>query len=154
MPAGLSSGTTYYAERLTEHTFAVRATAGGSALTFTDAPDPVMVVAPLDVDSAIAWADALIDNMLPAHVVPITGDIPPIVKMSSAELAAGKLLAISGASSVSLSETIDAAMKRLERWGKGVPLRNPDAPAAAGLASPALASRTDSRGWRRYGGRC
>lgn len=151
LPAGLAVGTTYYARRLSEHTFAVQATSGGSTITFTDADDPIVVVAPLDVDSAIAWADALIDDMLPAHVVPIDGDVPAIVRMTSAELAAGKLSAVMGCASKSLAETVDQAQRRLERWSKGVPLRGPDAPEAASLAISATASATDPRGWRRFG---
>lgn len=152
LPAGLSANVTYYAQAVTEHAFRVRDTAGGSAITFSDADDPLLVLSPLPVAAAIAWADAIIDDMLPAHVVPITGTVPEIVRMTSAELAAGKLLAVMGAASASLSDTVDRATKRLERWAKGIPLRGPDAPAPAGLASAATVPYVDRRGWGRFGG--
>lgn len=154
LPAELSEGTTYYAESLTEHTFRVRATAGGVALTITDAVDPVMVVTPLPVAEAIAWAEQVIYDSLPAHAVPLaqSAPVPELLRITCAELAAGKLLALSGAASRSLSETVDMALKRVERWGKGVPLRDPNAPARTNLAATASAPPSDARGWRRYGG--
>jgi hypothetical protein len=153
LPPELVEGTTYYAESLTEHTFRVRATAGGAAISITDADDPVMVVVPLPIAETIAWAEQIIYDSLPAHAVPLAqGDaVPTILRMTCAELAAGKLLALSGAASRSLSDTVDAALKRVERWGKGIPLRDPDAPARTNLAA-ASAPASDSRGWKRYGG--
>ncbi len=164
MPAGLSAGTTYYAEFATEHTFRVRATAGGAAITFTDADadEPIVVVAPLNRSAAIEYADRLIDDMVPGQTVPFDNatyypdGVPAIIKMTSAEIAAGKLLAISGSASRSLADTVDAAVKRLERWAKGLPVRGtPDASRAnLSVSSPpaAVSVCTDSRGWRRWGG--
>jgi hypothetical protein len=154
LPSPLSEGVTYYAESLTEHTFRVRATAGGPALTLTDTDDPIMVIVPLPIAEAIAWAEQVIYDSLPAHAVPIAQSmlVPELLRMTCAELAAGKLLAISGAASRSLSETVDMALKRVERWGKGVPLRDPNAPARTNLAASASSPPSDARGWRRYGG--
>lgn len=154
LPAELSEGVTYYAEAVTEHTFRVRAEPGGAALTLTDTDDPIMVVVPLPIAEAIAWAEQVIYDSLPAHAVPIaqSAAVPQLLRMTCAELAAGKLLAISGAASRSLSETVDMALKRVERWGKGVPLRDPDAPARTNLAASASSPPSDARGWRRYGG--
>lgn len=151
LPAELSEGVTFYAEAVTEHTFRVRATAGGAALTITDTDDPIMVIVPLPIAESIEWASRIIDDSLPAHAAPIDGVVPAIIRSTCAELAAGKLLAISGAASRSLSETVDMALKRVERWGKGVPLRDPDAPARTNLAA-ASAPPSDARGWKRYGG--
>lgn len=154
LPAGLAAGTTYYASPLTEHTFRVRSSAGGSLVTFTDAEDPIMVLSPLPIAESIAWADRMIDDWIPAHAVPIDSAVPEIVRMTSAELAAGKLLAVMGAASQSLSDTADRAQKRLERWGKGVPLPGPSEsnPARTNLAAVATAQAADTRGWRRFGG--
>jgi hypothetical protein len=153
LPVELSEGTTYYAEALTEHTFRVRITAEGSAISITTATDPVMLIVPLPIVEAIAWAEQVIYDSLPAHAVPIaqTDPVPTLLKMTCAELAAGKLLALSGSASRSLSDTVDAALKRVERWGRGIPLRDPDAPARTNLAA-ASAPASDSRGWKRYGG--
>jgi hypothetical protein len=154
LPTELSEGVTYYAEALTEHTFRVRATAGGAALSLTDTDDPIMVIVPLPIAEAIAWAEQVIYDSLPAHAVPIaqSDPVPALLKMTCAELAAGKLLSLCGAASRSLSDTVDMALKRVERWGKGVPLRDPDAPARTNLAASASSPPSDARGWRRYGG--
>lgn len=167
LPAGLAAGTTYYAEALNEHTFRVRATAGGAALTFSDAEDPLMVIAPLNREAAIEWADRLIDDMCPGQAVPFDdaslypAGVPPIVRMTSAELASGKLLSVTGGASRSLSETVDAAVKRLARWAGGVPLRGTPNTTRANLAASSppgsttsgyIAPAADPRGWRRYGG--
>jgi hypothetical protein len=155
MPSGLTANTTYYAQAESAHTFKVRATPSGAALTFSDADDPILVVTALDRDSCIAWAGAVLEDMLPAHVMPLEDPIPPIIRMTCAELAAGKLLSTAGGASASLVDIVDKATKRLERWAKGVPLRaSADAPAppAAGLAASATAPFADRRGWSRFGG--
>lgn len=158
MPAGLALGTTYYAQYETEHTFRVRETAGGAAITFTDADDPIMVIAPLNRGAAIEWADRLLDDMIPGQAVPFDDvalypeGVPPIIRMTSAELAAGKLLAMTGAASRPLADIVDAAIKRVERWAKGLPVRGTPAETRTNLAAVATVPVYDSRGWRRYGG--
>lgn len=152
LPPELSANTTYYVQAETEHTFKLRATPGGSALSFTDAEDPIIVVSPLPVSEAIAWAERIIDDSLPAHLAPITGTVPEIVRMTCAELAAGKLLALSGAASVSLTATVDAALARLARWAKGVPVRGSDVPPRTNISVVASTPFADRRGWNRFGG--
>jgi hypothetical protein len=158
MPTGLLAGVTYYAQNETEHTFRVRATAGGAALTFTDAEDPLVVIAPLNTAAAILWSDRMVDDMSAGQAVPFDdltlypAGVPEIVRMTSAELAAGKLLAVSGAASRSLAETVDAAVKRLERWSKGLPVRATPAESRANVAAVAVAPYVDRRGWSRFGG--
>jgi hypothetical protein len=166
MPTGLSSGVTYFAQYETPHTFRVRATAGGAALTFTDAEDPLVVIAPLNKDAAIEKASRIVDDMVPGQEVPFDDTtlypdgVPAIIQITTAELASGILLAGTGSASRSLAEVLDAAGKRLERWAKGVPVRGtPDDSrynqAAAAPASTSVTAATcvsDPRGWRRYGG--
>jgi hypothetical protein len=162
MPAGLVAGTTYYAQAESEHTFKVRATAGGAAITFTNADDPLVVVAPVDRASFIAWADRIIDDMVPGQATPFDdvtlypAGVPEIVRMTSAELASGKMLAVTGSASRSLAETVDMAQKRLTRWAAGLPVRGtPDASRtnlAAGAAPVLPTASTDPRGWKRWGG--
>lgn len=161
MPSGLVAGTTYYAELETESTFKVRATPGGSALTFSDATDPLMVIAPLDRASFIAWADRMIDDMVPGQAVPFDdaslypAGVPEIIRMTSAELAAGKMLAQTGAASRSLADTVDLAQKRLARWAGGLPVRGTPDTSRQNIPAQApgmLAAPCDGRGWRRYGG--
>ena len=164
MPAGLITGTTYYAEYVSDHAFRVRATAGGAAISFDDAEDPLIVTAVVDRDSWIEWADRLIDDMVPGQAVPFDDTdlypdgVPAIIRMTSAELAAAKGLAMSGAASRSIADVIDLAHKRLARWATGVPVRGTPAASrdnlAASSGAPSVATSTgaDPRGWRRYGG--
>lgn len=158
MPAGLSAGVTYYAQAETEHTFRVRASAVGAAIAFDDAADPLMVIAPLNRDAAIAWASRAIDDMAAGQGVPFDdvalypAGVPEIIKITAAELAAGKLLAISGSASRSLADTVDAALKRVERWAKGLPVRGTPVESRANLAVVATVPVYDARGWRKWGG--
>ena len=113
----------------------------------------VLAVATLPIEASILWACAFIEDMLPAHVVPIDEDaVPQIIKQTAAELAASKLATYGGFSAPTLSAAIETVTKKLERWAKGVPIRGVNAPKSAGLASRS-APRVDTRGWSTYGGR-
>jgi hypothetical protein len=153
LPAPLVAGTSYYAIPVTDDSFSVATTEDGSSVNITSAGSLFVAIAPLPVAAAISWASQIIDDMLPAHVVPIEADaIPEIVRFTCAELAAGKLAARSGNASKSLTEIVDAANKRLARWGKGVPIRGAVVPPHAGLSASATAPFRDRRGWNRWGG--
>lgn len=154
LPAPLVEGTTYYVVALTDSTFSVATSAGGSVIDLTSAGSAsrILVIAALPVEAAIDWASRIIDDLLPAHVVPLAEPYPEVVRMTCAELAAGKLLTFTGGTSASLTAMVDAATKRLERWAKGVPIRGDNAPKAAGLASSTALPHSDPQGWRRYGG--
>jgi hypothetical protein len=154
LPSPLVAGTTYYAKPTSESYFQVAASPGGAAIDLTTAGSGVVVNAPLPIDAAIEFASALIDDMLPAHAVPLVEPYPPIITMTCAELAAAKLAARSGAASVSLTVMADAARKRLERWATGVPVRGTgtSAQTPTNLAQSVTAPALDSRGYRRWGG--
>ncbi len=151
LPSPLAAGTVYYVIALTASTFKVAAAAAGVAINLTTDGARVLVIAPSPVAAAIAWADRMIDDRVP-HLVPFPAPVPDIVRMTSAELAASKLLAMTGATSKSLGDTYDAAMKRLERWAKGAPIRDPNATASSNLAVSATVPYCDPRGWNRFGG--
>lgn len=152
LPSPIVAGTTYYALVLDAHRFAVAAVAGGVAIDLTTAGSRVLVLAPLPIDAAISWASRVIDDMLPAHVVPLTAPYPEIVRMTCAELAAGKLAARSGTTSSSLASILEGAMKRVERWARTIPIRGTNAPKSAGLACAVAVATRDPGGWRRWGG--
>jgi hypothetical protein len=152
LPSPLVEGTSYFAAPVDEHRFQVAATAGGSVLDLTTAGSKTIAIVPSPVAAAIRWASRMIDDMLPAHLVPLTAPYPEVIRMTCAELAASKLLALSGTASKTISEIADAARKRLERWGRGIPIRGDNAPPAANLACSAVAAPLDTRGWRQYGG--
>lgn len=152
LPAPLVAGTAYFAKPTTDDAFQVAATAGGAAITLTTVGARIVAIAPLPIASAIAWASRLVDDMLPAHLVPLVAPIHELVRMTAAELAVGKLLGRTGSASKSLAEMVDAARKRLERWAKGVPLRGENVPLATNLAASASVPYRDPRGWGRFGG--
>ena len=106
-------------------------------------------MAPVPVQAAIDFGAELINDVIP-HLLPLVAPYPPIVVMTNAELAIGKLLAITGSGSKSLGEMVDVARKRLERWAAGAQVRGANAQPSANLAA-ATAAATDSRGWRRFG---
>lgn len=152
LPAPLVEGTTYYAIPRTDSTFALAATAGGSAINLTADGENVLVVVPLPIAESIAWASRVIDESLPEHVVPLVAPYPEIVVMTCAELAAGKLSGRDGFVAKPLADIVDAATKRLARWAAGVPIRGENAPEPAGLAVTATTPYLDSRGWNKFGG--
>lgn len=154
LPGGITAGVTYYALPLTESTFAVSATQGGAAVDITSSGTPgrILAIVRLSIPEIISGMSRAIDDMLPGHVVPIEGDVPPIVRMTCAELAAEKVLALTGGPSKGLMTIFDAAKKRLEQWAKGVPIRGEGGQQQAGGAVSASVPYSDPRGWTRHGG--
>ena len=152
MPAPLVEGTPYYAKPVDQHAFQLAAAPGGAAIDLTTTGGRLRVVAPLPIAQACAWASRILDDMLPAHVVPFDAlAIPELVRMTAAELAAWKLTSRAGSSSVALSEMLKEARARLDRWAKNhVPVRGEtDAPRAS--LAVVSATRRDVAGWRRFG---
>lgn len=148
LPDPIVEATTYYAIAVSDDTFSVSVAVDGAAINLTTAGTYVLAIVPLPIARAIGWASTQIDDMLPAHLVPLEAPYPPTVVMTAAELAAGKLGYFTGLESRSLSAVFDAAQKRLARWAKGVPLRGVNTPTASNLAaSSAGAARLDRRGW-------
>lgn len=148
MPDPLVENTEYFAVYVNDNDFSVALTSGGSAVDLTTAGKDILVVAEIPFASTIAWASEMINDMLPAHVVPLEEPYPEIVIMTCAELAAGKLMARQGNSPSDLSSVVANAQKRLERWGKGVPIRGTDAPTRHNLSVSAGRAYNDSTGWR------
>ena len=150
LPAPLVADVVYYALPLSDSAFQVAAAPGGAPVNFTTDGDGVYVVASVPWEATIEWASRLVDDMLPAHALPLAQPYPPVVRMTTAELVAGKLAKYTGAEPVAITAIADAAKARLERWARGVPLRGPDVPKRAALAISG-ASRTPPD-WTRYGG--
>ncbi len=154
LPAPLVAGTTYYAIALTPSTFKVAAAPAGGAVSLTTDGVRVLVISPAPIAAAIEWADRLIDSMAMGHQVPFTAPVPALVKHLSAELAAGKLLAMSGAASKSIADMVTEARKSLARLSKGATIRDENATDPANLAASASVPYLDRRGWGRFGGLC
>ncbi len=160
LPQPIIAGVNYYVIPVTESKFQVAAVADGPAIDLITDGSRIVAIVPLDIDSAIEWAAGIIDDNLPAEAVPLKAPYPPIIVMTNAELAIGKLL--NGSSSKSLSDMVDVAGKRVARWEKGVALRGTNTQnqtstqvAVSGPVNPAdrpCRPPRDDGGWNRFGG--
>lgn len=150
LPSPLVASTDYHVIVVDDWHFQIAASAGGAAIDITTAGTTFAVYAPLPVAATLNKVSRMIDDMLPAHVVPLVEPYPDVVRMTCAELSAAELLALTGGTSVTLGATYDAARKRLERWARGVPVRGTNAPHPAQHAYAASSRPLPS--WKRYGG--
>lgn len=153
LPSPMVAGTTYYAIPLTSNTFQISASLSGLALNITTAGSNTLVIPELPWTSWIAECDAMIDQTLVGHVVPITGTIPEPVRLYSACLLAMRVLAHVGASTSAVQGQLEFWSKQAEKWSRGVPLRGANVPAAGNLAVSYSGHRADPRGWERGTGR-
>lgn len=149
LPAPLSAGTTYFAIRLTDATFQVAATQGGSAIDLTTDAVSTLVAIDLPFDDVLEFYSRWVDHFIPAHAVPFTAPYPVTVVAIVAELAAKKLQQIAGQTSVSVGEYELAAKAQLERFAMGLPLRDASATAATNktVTATLVATGLDPRGW-------
>lgn len=152
LPSPIVALTTYYAICLDDARFQVSVSVGGPALDLTSSGTSVLVISKLPIAGAIAYASGVVDDMIPNAVVPLTAPFSPVIRATTAEIAAAKLGYYSGATARSLTDVLDAAMKRLARWSQGKPIRGENSPKRAALACAASVGLSDSRGWDRYGG--
>jgi hypothetical protein len=146
----LVAGTTYYAIRVSDSVFQVAATLSGSAIDLTANGTSMIVAVPQPINEVIEFYSRWVDGFVPAHAVPFTaGSIPVMVKAIVAELAAKKLMQLAGHTSASVNEAELAAKAQLERWSKGVPLRDATETAHTNKAVVAslVAVDVDPRGW-------
>lgn len=145
----LVAGTTYYAIRLSDSTFQVAATDGGAALDLTTNGVSMIVATALPFDDVIEFYSRWVDGCVPANAVPFVDPVPVVVKAIVAELSAKKLLQLAGHTSASVNEAELAAKAQLERWSKGIPVRdaNATAPTNKAVASSISVAGADPRGW-------
>lgn len=147
LPSPLVEGT-YYAIRLTNGTFQLKASIGGSAVNVAASSSDVFVVKEPPYDDVIEFYSRWADGFMPGNLVPFTEPVPAIVKGLVAELAAKKLLNLDGKSSEIQNAAELAAKAMLERFAKGLPVRDAAATGPANLAiSDAAVGATDTRGW-------
>ena len=148
LSAPLVAGTIYYVIRLTDSTFSLAASADGSAIDLTTNGEEMIVSAELPVDDLLEAYSRFVDDFVP-HAVPLVAPYPVTVVRVVCELTAAKLLSLSGQSSVSMTEAEVAAKAQLERWAKGLPVRDVAATVSTNLAVTAAPSSTagDPRGW-------
>jgi hypothetical protein len=147
LPSPLVVGTTYYAIPVTDSTFQVAATAGGAAINLTTGAESVLVVTALPVEDVIERYSRLVDDHVPAHAAPFTEPVPVRIRAIVAELSAQRLLWINGQKSIAMDQIEAAAHKELERWAKGIPLRDGTATGPTNLAVARQVTRTSGRGF-------
>lgn len=145
LPSPLVAGTTYYAIYVDDSSFKLSLTEGGAAINITSAGSNVMLIRPVPWTRWITECSALVEQSLPAHVVPITGTVPESVKMFTACLVAERALAYAGSQSLVNQVPTERYGKLAEKWGRGVPIRGATVPTAANLAISGTAY--DPRGW-------
>jgi hypothetical protein len=146
LSAPLAEGTTYYAIRLTSSTFKLAASPGDSAINLTSNGVSMLVAKELPFDKVLERVSRLADLRMP-HLVPLDSPYPEVVIDVVARIAARRLQASSGTVSDTVNAFEEQAWKELERWAKGVPLRDASATASANLAITSADLTADPRGW-------
>ncbi len=148
LPSPLVAGTTYYAIRLSNATFSLSATVSGSAINITTSGDEMSISREPNYDETIEFYSRWADGFLPAHLVPLTSTIHPLVRGVVADLAAKKILNVNGQDSSVINSAELAAKAMLERYAAGIPLRGADVSASSNLAiRNTLGTAADPRGW-------
>lgn len=149
LPAPLVEHQAYFAVRVTDAVFRVAATPGGAPIDLTTTGDGIAVSTPLPIDEVLLFYSRFADGFFPAHAVPLKGPPYPIlVTAIVAELSAKKLQNLAGQSSASVDEAERAAKAQLERFAKGIPLRDASVTTSTNRAVVAsLGAGLDPRGW-------
>lgn len=155
LPTGITEGTTYYAIPVTDSTFKVATTPGGSAVNLGGSPVNVVVICQAPWSTWIEEASNEIECTLPAHVVPLSEPYPAVVVAYAAGLVAEKALAWAGVQSTGLQQRMVNTRNELREWrSKGLPVRGTAGAAqmSANLAVTSSYSGADPRGWVGRGG--
>jgi len=148
LPSPLVAGTVYYAIRSNHSRFQLAATAGGAAINLTSAGSSFFVTREPPYDDLIEYYSRFCDIHLPAHVVPLTAPIHPLVKGIVADLTAKRLLNIDGKASAVVDAAEVAAKAVLADLSKSWPLRGAaEVPRANKAYVSTLVGGTDPRGW-------
>jgi antitoxin (DNA-binding transcriptional repressor) of toxin-antitoxin stability system len=153
LPSPLLEHVEYYAFPVTESTFRVKGTTGsGEPLTLTTQGERIVAIAPLPIAAAISYASALLEEMTPAHARGAL-ETSRTARVICATIAAGKLMSRRGPMTKSLADLVKDAQKQLDRWAKGVPVRDSPLTGRTNLAA-AVARPGDPRGYGGSGGIC
>jgi len=149
LSAPLVAGAVYYAIRLTNSTFKLAASAGGAALNITSDGVEMIVTREPKFDDVIEFVSRWADTFLPAHVVPLTAPIHPLVRGVVADVSAKRILNANGADSAVVNAAELAGKAILERFAAGMPLRGGTAQVPSNLAITAtsVSSGGDPRGF-------
>lgn len=120
----LVAGTLYYAIRVTDSTFQVSASPTGGPITLTTDGVSVMVAADLPWTAVLEFYSRWVDHLLPAEAVPLATPYPITIVGLVAQLSAKRLQILSGLTSESMDAAELSAKAQLERFAKGLPVRD------------------------------
>lgn len=147
LSAPLVAGAIYYVVRLTDSTFSLSETAGGSAIDLTSNGESMIVTAELPIDDLLEAYSRFVDDFIP-HLVPLASPYPITIVRVVCELTAAKLLLLMGQSSTSMKDAEVGAKAQLERWANGQPIRDANATASSNMAiTGSSGDIADPRGW-------
>jgi hypothetical protein len=124
LSAPLVAGTVYYVLYVTDSTFQLSLTPLGSPITLTTDGVSMVVASDLPFADVLEFYSRFVDGFLPAHAVPLPAPYPITVVAIVAELAAMKLQILSGLKSESMATYELAAKAQLERFARGIPVRD------------------------------
>lgn len=151
LPGNISAGTTYYAIVVDDATFKLAPTAGGAAINLTGTPTNVLLIRPLPIADWITDATDEINQVLPAHVVPIDdssiANVPRVVRVHCARRAALAGLIFTGGSTLDIERLTLASKYDMDAWAKGRPIAGAVVPERGNLAVRASTTAVDVRGW-------
>jgi len=149
IPFPLESGLDYYAIPAGTNRFMVSDERGGSPIPIDESDGDFYVVKGLPWNTWIAWASAIIDEMIP-HLLPLE-TIPQVVRHVAADLTAQRALQFVGGTDIDINAHITNAQLMLQRWAKSVPIKGADRPrtTSMGCVVGRTPPRLDTRGWRR-----
>jgi hypothetical protein len=151
MPAPLVANGTVYAIPVNDFTFQVAGAPAGPAIDLTTNGDLVVVATPLPFDKVMEYYSRWADGCLGGNAVPFQAPYPPILVGIVAKLSAKALLILANQSSATMDEAEIDAKAQLERFAKGIPVRDGRASGPANLAY--AESVKDARGWGACGER-
>lgn len=150
LPAPLVDGTTYYAIRVSNSSFKLSATQGGSAIDLTTDASEVVISREPRYEETIEFYSRWADDLLPAEVTPLAEPINVLVKGCVARLCAKHLMNTGGQDSAAVRDEMESAKTIIERHAQGLPLRGATTTTSTNKAITARGvarSRVDPRGW-------
>lgn len=149
LPAPLAYGPTYYVIYVNDAQFQVSATPTGSAINLTTDGVNVLVAIALPIEAVLEYYSRWVDGFIPANAVPLATPYPIIIVGLVCELASKKLQQIAGVTSVSVAEAEIAAKAQLERFIKGLPIRDvsPQIHTNTAPSATLVVGGMDPRGW-------
>lgn len=143
LPSPLVAGTTYYAIYVSDSTFQVAATSGGSAINLTTTGSNALLIVQPPWSRWIEEESALVECSCPSHVVPFD-TTPAIIRRLTSLLVASRALAWAGKSTGTVQSELDTVWRLFDGWKKGQAIRGAVEPDSAQVPQLWTGSTTES----------